>query len=106
MKFRDILSVLPERYRKRGVLVAVSLFFRAVLDFAGVVVFIPVLARVLEQDGDIMSVLPVAGAAMAFILVKSLLVIWLTRYRSRYVYSLYGTLADMLLRNFIEEAKI
>ena len=103
MKFRDILSVLPERYRKRGVLVAVSLFFRAVLDFAGVVVFIPVLARVLEQDGDIMSVLPVAGAAMAFILVKSLLVIWLTRYRSRYVYSLYGTLADMLLRNFMKK---
>ena len=88
MKFRDILSVLPERYRKRGVLVAVSLFFRAVLDFAGVVVFIPVLARVLEQDGDIMSVLPVAGAAMAFILVKSLLVIWL---------------ADMLLRNFMKK---
>lgn len=103
MKLRDILSVLPERYRKRGVLVAVSLFFRAVLDFAGVVVFIPVLARVLEQDGDIMSVLPVAGAAMAFILVKSLLVIWLTRYRSRYVYSLYGTLADMLLRNFMKK---
>lgn len=103
MKFRDILSVLPERYRKRGVLVAVSLFFRAVLDFAGVVVLIPVLARVLEQDGDIMSVLPVAGAAMAFILVKSLLVIWLTRYRSRYVYSLYGTLADMLLRNFMKK---
>ena len=103
MKFRDILSVLPEKYRKKGVLVAVSLFFRAVLDFAGVVVFIPVLTRVLEQDGDIMSVLPVAGAAMAFILVKSLLVIWLTRYRSRYVYSLYGTLADMLLRNFLKK---
>ena len=85
------------------VFIAVSLFFRAVLDFAGVVVFIPVLARVLEQDGDIMSVLPVAGAAMAFILVKSLLVIWLTRYRSRYVYSLYGTLADMLLRNFMKK---
>lgn len=103
MKFRDILSVLPDKYRKKGVLVAVSLFFRAILDFAGVVVFIPVLARVLEQDGDIMSVLPVAGAAMAFILVKSLLVIWLTRYRSRYVYSLYGTLADMLLRNFMKK---
>ena len=103
MKFRDILSVLPDKYRKKGVLVAVSLFFRAVLDFAGVVVFIPVLARALEQDGDIMSVLPVAGAAMAFILVKSLLVIWLTRYRSRYVYSLYGTLADMLLRNFMKK---
>ncbi len=103
MKFRDILSVLPDKYRKKGVLVAVSLFFRAVLDFAGVVVFIPVLARVLEQDGDIMSVLPVAGAAMAFILVKSLLVIWLTRYRSRYVYSLYGTLADMMLRNFMKK---
>ena len=46
-------------------LVAASLFFRAILDFAGVVVFIPVLARVLEKEGDIVSVLPVAGAALA-----------------------------------------
>ena len=81
-------------------LVAASLFFRAILDFAGVVVFIPVLARVLEKEGDIVSVLPVAGAALAFILVKGMAVVWLTRYRSRFVYSLYGTLADTLLRTF------
>ena len=81
-------------------LVAASLFFRAILDFAGVVVFIPVLARVLEKEGDIVSVLPVAGVALAFILVKSMAVVWLTRYRSRFVYSLYGTLADTLLRTF------
>ena len=101
MKFRDIFSVIPRRDRKRGILVAASLFLRAVLDFAGVVVFIPVLAQVLEKEGDIASVLPVAAAAMAFILLKSLAVIWLARYRSRFVFSLYSTLADTLLRNFV-----
>ena len=59
MDFRTIFSVVPDRFRKKGWLVAASLFLRAVLDFAGVVVFIPVLARVLEKDGTPRSVLPV-----------------------------------------------
>ena len=87
MNFKEIYSLIPESFRKRGILVSVSLFLRAILDFAGVVVFIPVLAQVLEKDGTVGSVLPVAGAAMAFILVKSLLVILLSRYRSGYVFS-------------------
>lgn len=102
MNFKDIYSLIPESFRKRGILVAVSLFLRAILDFAGVVVFIPVLARALEKDGGVESVLPVAGAAMAFILLKSLLVILLSRYRSSYVFSLYTCLADSVLRKFMD----
>lgn len=101
MKIKDIYSLIPESYRKKGILVSLSLFLRAVLDFAGVVVFIPVLSRVLEQEGNILSVLPVAAGAMAFILVKSMAVIGLTRYRSRFVFSLYGTLADTVLKKFV-----
>lgn len=102
MNFKEIYSLIPESFRKRGILVSVSLFLRAILDFAGVVVFIPVLAQVLEKDGTVGSVLPVAGAAMAFILVKSLLVILLSRYRSGYVFSLYTCLADSVLRKFLD----
>lgn len=101
MKYRDIYLLLPERFRKKGILVAASLFLRAILDFAGVVVFIPVLARILEEDGDVLSVLPVAAAALAFILLKSAAVTYLTRFRSRYVFSLYTALAEKVLRNFI-----
>ena len=101
MEFRDIYFLIPENYRKKGILVAFSLFVRAVLDFAGVVVFIPVLAQVLEKDGSVASVLKVAAAAMAFILVKNLAVTVLTRFRSRYVFSLYTTLADNVLNRFI-----
>ena len=61
MKFKDIYSIIPENFRKKGILVAASLFLRALLDFAGVVVFIPVLAGVLEDGGDAVSVLPVAA---------------------------------------------
>lgn len=101
MKFKDIYSIIPENFRKKGILVAASLFLRALLDFAGVVVFIPVLAGVLEDGGDAVSVLPVAAAAMAFIIVKNLAVVLLTRFRSRYVFSLYATLSDKVLRSFM-----
>lgn len=101
MRFKEIYALIPDSFRKRGVLVSVSLFFRALLDFAGVVVFIPVLARVLEKEGSVESVLPAAGAAMAFILLKSWLSVLLAKYRSRYVFSLYTALADSVMRKFL-----
>lgn len=102
MNLRDTYSVIPESYRKKGVLISLSLFLRAVLDFAGVAVFIPVLARVLEKGEDFMSVLPVAGAALAFIVVKSVAVAGLTRYRSGFVFSLYSTLSETVLKKFMD----
>ena len=101
MRFKEIYALIPDSFRKRGVLVSVSLFLRALLDFAGVVVFIPVLARVLEKEGSVESVLPAAGAAMAFILLKSWLSVLLAKYRSRYVFSLYTALADSVMRKFL-----
>lgn len=102
MNLRDTYSVIPESYRKKGVLISLSLFLRAVLDFAGVAVFIPVLARVLEKGDDFMSVLPVAVAALAFIVVKSVAVAGLTRYRSDFVFSLYSTLSETVLKKFMD----
>ena len=102
MNLRDTYSVIPESYRKKGVLISLSLFLRAVLDFAGVAVFIPVLARVLEKGDDFMSVLPVAGAALAFIVVKSVAVAGLTRYRSGFVFSLYSTLSETVLKKIMD----
>lgn len=102
MNLRDTYSVIPESYRKKGVLISLSLFLRAVLDFAGVAVFIPVLARVLEKGDNFMSVLPVAGAALAFIVVKSVAVAGLTRYRSGFVFSLYSTLSETVLKKFLD----
>lgn len=101
MDCRDIYSLIPAGFRKRGILVAVSLFARAILDFAGVVVFIPVLAGVLEKEGDVHAVLPVAAAALAFILIKNVAVFFLSRFRSRYVFSLYTVLAERVLGVFI-----
>ena len=83
MEFRKIYSLIPESFRKKSILVALSLFLRALLDFAGVVVFIPVLARVLEKDGTPATVLPVAAAALAFIIVKGIVVLLLARYANK-----------------------
>ena len=101
MNFKAIYSLIPKPFRKKGALVAASLFLRAVLDFAGVVVFIPVLVQVLEKDGTPATVLQVAAGAMVFIIVKGVIVLLLTKFRSRYVFSLYTDMAETALRNFI-----
>ncbi len=101
MKFKEIYSLIPYSFRKKGMAVAASLFLRALLDFAGVAVFIPVLAQILEKEGTVETVLPVAAAAMAFIMVKSLIVLSLTKFRSKYVFSLYTCIADKVLKTFM-----
>ena len=40
---KEIIQLLPEKQRKRGVWVAFSVLLRAILDFAGVAALIPIL---------------------------------------------------------------
>ena len=101
MIFRDIYGILPADFRKRGILVALSIFLRAILDFAGIAVLIPVLAGLLEEGNTPMSVLPVAFGALGFIIIKSILVALLAKYRSRYVFSLYSVLSEKVLRTYL-----
>lgn len=98
---RDIYSVLPAEFRRRGVWVAFSLFLRAVLDFAGVAVLVPVMVKVLEKDGNPMSALPVALVALGFIICKNLVSVFLAKFRSGYVYSLYAGLSEKVLGIFV-----
>ena len=103
MVFRDIYGILPGAFRKRGVGVALSIFLRAVLDFAGVAVLVPVLAGLLEKREDPMSVLPVALGALGFIILKGVAVTFLTKFRSRYVFSLYSELSGQVLERFLRK---
>ena len=103
MVFRDIYGILPGAFRKRGVGVALSIFLRAVLDFAGVAVLVPVLAGLLEKREDPMSVLPVALGALGFIVLKGVAVTFLTKFRSRYVFSLYSELSGQVLERFLRK---
>ena len=103
MVFRDIYGILPAAFRKRGVGVALSIFLRAALDFAGVAVLVPVLAGLLEKREDPMSVLPVALGALGFIVLKGVAVTFLTKFRSRYVFSLYSELSGQVLERFLRK---
>ena len=103
MVFRDIYGILPAAFRKRGVGVALSIFLRAVLDFAGVAVLVPVLAGLLEKREDPMLVLPVALGALGFIVLKGVAVTFLTKFRSRYVFSLYSELSGQVLERFLRK---
>ena len=48
---KEIIQLLPEKQRKRGIWVAFSVLLRAILDFAGVAALIPILLVVAKQDG-------------------------------------------------------
>ena len=47
---KEIIQLLPEGQRKRGIWVAFSVLLRAILDFAGVAALIPILLVVVKQD--------------------------------------------------------
>jgi hypothetical protein len=49
---KQIYGLLTQRERKRGMWVALSVFIRAILDFAGVAALIPILLTVFGDKTD------------------------------------------------------
>ena len=48
---RNIVRLLSEKQRRRGVWVVFSVLARAILDFAGIAALVPILLIVVKQDG-------------------------------------------------------
>ena len=101
MTIGEILRIVPERFRRKSVLVAISIFFKALLDFASVAVLVPVLVKLLNDGADARSVLPFAFAALCFVIVKGVIVVGLSKFKSSFVYSLYSDLSAQVLENFL-----
>lgn len=106
MFLRKILDLIPERFRRRGVSVFLSVPLRALLDLVGVAVLIPVLVLVLDPDQVISNpfffklyqwtgvegrqfAIAVICGVIALVVVKSLLNLLLVNYQNRYLLSLY-----------------
>lgn len=98
--------------------VAVTIFLRAILNFVGVAMMIPLLMILLDRDSIATTplfsevynavgfssyegfVCGVCAAIVAIILVKNIVVIALYRFERDYIYSLYSTLSTQLFRRY------
>lgn len=107
-RFRDII---PEEYRRRGLWVILAIFLRAMLNFLGLAVMLPVLMIILDSEtlhsssamqwlystlgftSDREFVIAVAFGVVAIIALKSLLSLALYSVERNYIYSLYRRLS-------------
>ena len=97
---KEIIQLLPEKQRKRGVWVAFSVLLRAILDFAGVAALIPILLVVVKQGGGRDMMLALCGAVLLFVLLKNALVVFLARVQSRYQLEIYREFSRRMFANY------
>ena len=97
---KEIIQLLPEKQRKRGIWVAFSVLLRAILDFAGVAALIPILLVVVKQGGGRGMMLALCGAVLLFVLLKNALVVFLARVQSRYQLEIYREFSKQVFANY------
>ena len=115
---RRLWSIIPQRYRRRTIWVAVTIFMRALLNFVGIATLIPILVLILDRDTmqsnayltkayEMLNIESYEGfvslvccAIVAVILIKNLLILLLYRTERNYIYSLYKYLSDSLFLSY------
>ena len=80
---KRIYRLLLMEERKRLIKMAVTVFFSALLNFAGLAVLLPVLYFLLEEGGKNEAALFFCMLAIAFILIKSFISMLITRYQNQ-----------------------
>lgn len=112
--FRDSANIIPQEFRRRGVTVAATILVRAVLNFFGIALLVPLLMLILDggaiaEHPTLVRIYEAAGcdspeqfavlAAMgvvAAIALKGVVGLLLYRYERNYVYDLYRNLSRRL----------
>lgn len=115
-----IWNIIPKPFRAKGVGVALTIFVRALLNFAGLAALLPVLYLILDGDGlhsnpilsniynslgfasDSHFVVAMALAVVIFIVAKSVANILLYRVERDYIYSLYRYLSRRLFVGYFK----
>ena len=106
---RSILKIIPMSYRRRGLWVAITIFLRAILNFLGVALLVPILVLMLsaEEGGELIEWLEgvlstdnrlhittfVCIFVIAVVVIKSVLVMVLHRYERNFIFSFYRELS-------------
>lgn len=106
---RSILKIIPMSYRRRGLWVAITIFLRAILNFLGVALLVPILVLMLsaKEGGELIEWLEgvlstdnrlhittfVCLFVIAVVVIKSVLVMVLHRYERNFIFSFYRELS-------------
>lgn len=115
---KQTLKLIPEKFRRRSIGVAFSLFVKAGLNLVGLAMLLPVLALALDPEsltgeGYMAQCYEAlgfhsakqfawctAGVIVLVIALKSVLTIALSRIERRYIYDLYATLSRRLYTTY------
>lgn len=95
-----ICRLLSPPERKMGLRVVCAVLFSALLDFAGLAALLPVLFFLIGDGEDRSAAWLFCAGAVAFILLKNGLVAGLSRFRNRFVLSLYRRLSFSLFTSY------
>ncbi len=111
---KSLWNLIPKSFRRRGGGVVVTIFLRALLNFLGLAMLLPVLLLILEGDNlhanpwlerlwlwggfsqESHFVWALLASVVGIILLKSLLMLWLFRVERNFIYDLYSHLSRRL----------
>ena len=116
--FKSIYRVIPESFRRRALFVAVTIFVRALLNFVGIAMLVPVLMIIVGGDieaNPYMSkayewlglsaegfVAAVCGMVVGVLVIKNVLNQLLYRAERSYIFSLYKYLSRRLYVSYYQ----
>ena len=111
---KKILAIIPSQFYGRGVVVAITILLRALLNFIGITLFIPLLMLILDNksmhqnekiqtlydilgcNSDTQFTIIIAAGIVAAIAIKNIIALWLFRFERDFTYSLYSNLSRSL----------
>ena len=115
---RKIKNIIPQEFHPRVIGVAVTVFLRAILNFFGIAMLVPLLMLILDfealQSNHIVKyiydmlgckshsqfVIIMALGIVGFIALKNITNLWLYRYERNFTYDLYGNLSRRLFVDY------
>ena len=115
---RKIIDIIPPKFRTRAVGVAVTVFLRAILNFFGIAMLVPLLMLILDAEAlqSNLLVMKIYGflgckshshfvvvsavAIVGFIVLKNGINLWLYRYERNFTYDLYGNLSRRMYMDY------
>ena len=111
-------KIIPKQFRLRTVGIVAAIFTRAILNFVGIAVLIPILIIILDQQSLTSNehldkvykylefsnyndfVWAICATIIATILIKNLLILLLYRYEQHYTFSLYSHLSKQMFSEY------
>ena len=115
---QQVWNIIPKSYRRRAIVVAITIFLRALLNFVGIAMLIPILVLILDSENitsnatlnriyDLVGfsshnsfVVAVCISVVLVILLKNGAVMLLYRHERDFIYSLYKYLSERLYRGY------